>query len=117
MLATPRRVFVNLDLPLGRVEFQVFAIVREADLRVPRQLIEDKRQGHVAVCVMMAIGFAVGGNVDELRVVAIRVEAVAQTTEKAFAAVEEFLEGDGARDGAVIEEDRDGIAGWQRAAI
>ena len=82
---------------------------------------------HLAVLVVVAIALAIGGDVGELgRVGGVgrgRVEAVQQAAAEGLAAVEQSLEGDGARGGAVVEEDRDAAAlveldagrgGWDR---
>ncbi len=66
---------------------------------MPRQAVQDVGQRHVAVRVVVAVGFAVGRDVHELRVLAGVVEAVEQAVQEPFAAVQEPLEGDLPRDG------------------
>ena len=63
------------------------------------------REGHVAVPVMMAVAFSVGGDVDELGFAAAVVETLFETANEAFTGVEQTLKGHGARDWSVIEED------------
>ena len=64
--------------------------------------------------VMVAVAFAVGGDVGDLGDFGIagreRVEAGEEAFGEVFAAVEEAFEGDGAGGGAVVEEDVDGAA-------
>ncbi len=50
---------------------QVFAIVGNPGKLVAFQIIEGIGQRHVAVRMMMAVGFAIGGNVHDLRPVAL----------------------------------------------
>ncbi len=71
-------------------------------------------EGHLAVLVVVAVAFAVGGDVGELGGCRDRrarwVEAGEEAVAEVFAAVEEAFEGDGAGGGAVVEEDGDGAA-------
>ena len=71
-------------------------------------------EGHLAVLVVVAVAFAVGGDVGELRLVGESarggVEAVEQAAAEVFAGVEQAFEGDGAGGGAVVEEDGDAAA-------
>src|SRR5207248_392746 len=60
---------------------------------------------------VMAIGLAVGGDVNELRSFTVAVKSCEQPVGEVFAARQESFEGDGARDGAVVKEERDGPAG------
>ena len=55
---------------------------------------------------MVAVALAVGGDVDELRLAAVcrSAEAAEQALGEVFAAVQQAFEGDGAGDGAVVEE-------------
>ena len=82
-------------------------------------------QRHVAVAMMMAVGFAVGGDMDELIPVAAVVNALSEPVREAFAAGQQLLEGDRLRDGRVVEEQGDraarrqvyaGKAAWDRFA-
>ena len=70
--AAPGAVLVDLDFPLGRVKLEELAVVGQPDVRVLGQAIEHVRQRHVAVGVVMAVRFAVGGDVHELGVFAAR---------------------------------------------
>ena len=69
-------------------------------------------KGHFAVLVVVAVALAVGCNVGELRGGGrpVAVEAADEAASEVFAGVEQALEGDGARAGAVVEEDRDAAA-------
>ena len=64
--AAPGAVLMDLGFPLGRVELEKLAVVRQPDVWVLGQAIEDVSQRHVAVGMMMAVRFAVGGDVHEL---------------------------------------------------
>ena len=58
--------------------------------------------------VVVAVAFAVGGDVDELGFVALGFEAADEALREAFTAVEQSFKGDGAGAWSVIEEDSDG---------
>ena len=73
-------------------------------------VVERVGEGHVAVAVMVAVGLAVGGDVDELRMRAPFAERAEEAMREVLAAREQPLEGDGARDRAVVEEDVDATA-------
>ena len=67
---------------------------------------------------MVAVAFAVGSDVRELRglvvVGGMGMKAIDQALAKIFAAVEQALEGDGARVRAVVEKDGDAAAFVER---
>ena len=68
---------------------------------------------HLAVPVVVAVAFAVGGDVGELRASdrwRCRCGSREQAAGEVFAAVEQAFEGDGAGGRAVVEEDGDGAA-------
>ena len=57
--------------------------------------------------MVMAVGFAVGGDMHELGVFTARVEPLEEPRQESLALVEQPLEGHLLRHDAVIEEDRD----------
>ncbi len=60
------------------------------------------------MAVVVAVRLAVGGDVGELRPRAIFVEGAHDPADQVLAALQELLEGQSARDGAVVEEEVDG---------
>jgi hypothetical protein len=62
------------------------------------------------VFVVVAVAFAVGGDVGELGFAGVGVEAGEEAAGEVFSAAEEAFEGDGAGVGAVVEEDGDAAA-------
>ena len=97
----PRCVFDHLGLPCGREFFEELAVVGELGVAVVLDPVHRVGEGHLAVLVVVAIAFAVGGDVGELRVVAggVFAEAVEQPAAEGFAGVEQALECDRARAG------------------
>ena len=115
--AAPRAVLVDLDLPLGRVQLEELAVVGQPDVGVLRQPLQHVGQGHVAVGMVMAVRFAVGGDVHELGMLAAVVEPLEEPGQEAVAVVEQPLEGDLLRDDPVVEEQDDRPARGQPAEI
>src|SRR6185312_2677403 len=61
--------------------------------------------------MVVAVTFAVGGNMDELPPMIVLVgKAIKKPLDEAVAIVEQSFESNGARERAVVEEDRDGAA-------
>ena len=110
--AGPRGVVDDFGLPGGGKLLEELAVVGKAREVVVLDVVEGIAEGHFAVLVVVAVGFAIGGNVDELGFGGwfIGVEVGEETAGKGFAVVEETLEGDGAGGRAVVEEDGDGAA-------
>src|SRR5216684_4182987 len=102
--AGPGGVFGDFGLPFRRKFFEEFAVVGEAGLVPVFDVVHAVGEGHFAVLVMVAVAFAVGGYVGDLRDFGIagrgRVEAGEEAFAEVFAAVEEAFEGDGAGGGA-----------------
>jgi hypothetical protein len=88
------------------VSSQERAVVRELHGVVRVQALESGGERHLPEAAVVTIGLAVGGAVHELVFAAVRREAVEQAARELLAAVEQPLEGDRARDGAVVEEER-----------
>src|SRR5579871_3969619 len=66
MDTTPRAVFNDLDQVFVGILFQVLAIVRELDGVLFLNLFQRVGKGHFAEVMMVAITFAVGGDMNEL---------------------------------------------------
>src|SRR5260370_21010 len=84
------------------------SVVRALREVVLFDVVQRVGERHVAVAVMMSVRFAVGGDVDELVVGALRVERSAEAFGEELTAREQALERDGTRDRTVVEEDRNG---------
>ena len=100
-----------------RVALQVLAVVGQADGVVPLQGVEGPGQGHLAVGVVVAVGLAVGGDVDELGLLPLGVEARQQPPGEPGPVLEQVLEGDRPGDRSVVEEQGDRPAGRQAAPV
>ena len=116
MGAAPGGVLRDLDLHLRRVALQELAVVGESDRVVFFHLAKGIGEGHVAVAVVVAVGLAVGRDVDQLRprgppgLGILGGEGAEEPADQGLAAREEPIESDGARDGAVVEEEVEGAA-------
>ena len=112
--AAPGGVFGDFGLPLGRKFFEELAVVGQAWPAAFFDPVHGVGEGHLAVLVVVAVAFAVGGDVGELGDLGIAgrggMEAGEETAAEVFAAVEQAFEGDGAGAGAIVEEDGDAAA-------
>jgi hypothetical protein len=70
--------------------------------------VEHPGERHLTVAVVVAVAFAVGGDMDDLRVGAVGLESAEEALGEAFAAVQEAFEGNGAGARSIVEEDGDG---------
>ena len=88
----------------GRRQRQKFPVIRDSGQLPALYAIKSVGERHFTVGVMMAICFAVGRNVHQLRAGAIIGEAAEQAVCEFFAVVEQFFKGDSLRHRAVVEE-------------
>ena len=75
--ATPRTGLVDFGFVRGRMPFEGFRVNRQARVFAGLDGMQRVCQGHVAMAVVVAVGFAVGGDVHELSVAAAVIEAPA----------------------------------------
>ena len=119
--AGPGGVFSDLGLPGGGEFLQELAVVGEGGVAFVFQPVHGEGEGHLAVFVVVAVGFAVGGDVGELGAVmragGLGLEAGEETLAELFPGVQQAFKGDGAGVGAVVEEDGDGAAFVQADAV
>ena len=108
--AAPRGVLEDLCLVSGRKFLQELTIVGELDLTFVFKPFERPGESHLTVAVMMAVAFAVGGHMHQLRVVALLREAAKQPAGKGLSVIEQAFKGDGPRAGSVVEEGGDRAA-------
>ena len=101
--AAPRGIVHDLSFVLGRKLLQEAAVVGQIHRLVRFQQAQRIGQRHVSVLVVVAIGFAVGGHVDQLRLGAV-VEAGLEPRGKVIAGVQQPLKCNGARNGVVVKE-------------
>src|ERR1700730_2650156 len=94
MKAAPAGVVDDLSFPLRRKHREKLTVVR--DLRVALLLDPEQRiaKSHLAVTVMVAVAFSIGGDMDKLWPVARVVEPVDQPARKAFTAIQQALKSD-----------------------
>ena len=64
--AAPGGILEDLDFPLWRVLFEKLAVVGQGYSRGRGEMLEGVCQGHIAVRVVVSIGFAVGRDMDQL---------------------------------------------------
>ena len=60
--------------------------------------------------MMMPVSLAIGGNVDQLRTLAVERKAARQTIGEALAIVEQPLKSHGLRQGSIVEKQRELLA-------
>ena len=116
MCATPRGIVDNLALVFGRKLFQKACVIRQVHSLVRLKHAQRVRQCHLAVLVMMAIGFAVRSHMDQLRFSAV-FESTLETSNKAFPGVEQTFKCNGAGCGAVVKKHRNRFSGIETQEI
>ena len=99
------------------MKLEELAVIGQPDVGVLRKALEHVGQGHVAVGMVMAVRFAVGGDVHELGMLAAVVEPLEEPGQEAVAVVEQPLEGHLLRDDAVVEEQDDRPARGKPAEV
>ena len=90
-----------------RIFFQVLAVVGELREIVALDMTERVRQCHFSPAMVMAVGFAVGADVDQLIPIPLIGKCAHDSSGKLFARIEQLLECDRLRNGSIIEEQRD----------
>src|SRR5271157_6215797 len=100
-----------------RVVGKVFTVVGDSCQLVAFNVVERIGEGHVAVNMMMTIGLAVGGDVNQLRPRAVVMEAAEQAVGKVLSVAEQFFERDGVRDAAVVKKQTEAAAGRKVAGV
>ena len=115
--AAPGRVLDDPDLVGRREPLEVVPV--DGDLREPVLLdvAEGVGQGHLAEAVMVPVGLAVGGDVDELGTAGLRRESGDEPLRESLAVPEEVAEGEIVGDRAVVEEEGDRPARRQPAEV
>ena len=96
---------------------QVFAVVRDFGQMVRFNMMQGERECHVAVPVVVPVGFTVGCDVGQLRPVAPLGVGAEDSLGELFAVAEELLKGHGARNGPVVEENLDRPPGRQAQQV
>ena len=108
---------MDLRLHGRRAEFQVLPVVGEPRMVVPLDLVQRRGKRHVPEFLVVAVGLPVGGDVHELRPVAVVAEASQKPRGEPLPGIQEVFEGDGARDRPVVEEEVDAPSGREVAEI
>jgi len=80
-------------------------------------MVQAERQGHFTFFVVVAVGFAVGGDLGDLGLVRRMIQRVHEFVGEQAAVVEQPFESDGFGDAAVVEKQVDATTAGQRAAI
>src|SRR5579872_2527892 len=104
---TPGGVFDDLHFVRGRMLFEEIGINGEFGKLLRFDEAQGVTESHIAVGVMVAIGFAIGSDIGQLRPFAVVGEAPNQALRKVLASVENILKGHRMRDGAIVEEQGD----------
>ncbi len=115
--AAPGTVFEDFDFMRGRMFREVFPVAGNLGELFGLDVIERISEGHLAVAVMMAVGFAVGGDVYKFRPGAVRREGPHEPIGELFSVVKKTLEGYAVRDGTIVEKNIHGAARAQAKAI
>ena len=108
MDATPSGVLDNLHFVGGRMGCQIAGVVGQFRQPALFNMLKRVGEGHFAVTMMVAVGFAVGGNIGNLGPRAILVEGASNAPGEGDAADQKALEGHGSRNRPIVEEDREG---------
>ena len=106
----PGRVFKNLCFILRRKLLQKFAVHRQMHVRQALHIFEAVSQGHIGKFLVVAVCFAVGGNMHQLRFGAAGIGAH-QAAGKIFAAFKRIRKSNPLRDGPVIKKQSDFFSG------
>ncbi len=101
----------------GRVLGQVLAVIGDVRQAPRFDVVQGIGQGHIAMGVMMAVGFAVSGDVHELWPAARVRETAYQPLGEVFAVGEQVFKSHGLRNGSVIKEQVDVAAGGQIGCV
>src|SRR5215831_15536808 len=99
--AAPGGVLDDLHLVRGRVYGEVLAVVGELGEFVGLDVMQSVGERHLSLVVVVAVGFAVGGDVHELFPPPAVRESADEALGEAFAVGKQAFKGDGARNGAV----------------
>src|SRR5262249_37740124 len=113
MRATPCAPLPDFGLMCRWMKGEVLAVVRQSGEVVGFDMVQSVSQRHVALFVVMAIGFTVGRDVDNLRPCPAVGKCGQQPAGKIFAFVEEMFERDSLRNGPIVEEHSDTFTGRQ----
>ena len=93
------------DLLDGRAQFQKMSVVGRDHVLARAERLEQVGQGHVAERLVVSVGFAVGGDVDQPRRLRFRGPRRLQAFEEALGVPQQVLEAHRRRDRPVVEED------------
>src|SRR5215471_4806093 len=102
--AAPGAPLPDFGLMCRWMQGEVFAVVRQSGEVVGFDMVQSVSQRHVALFVVMAIGFTVGRYVDNLRPGSVVRKCGQQAAGKIFALVEQMFERDSLRNGPIVEE-------------
>ena len=117
METAPGGLLDDLDLMRRWMPFEVFSVVGETRELLRFDGVQGVGEGHVAEAVMMAVAFAIGGDMDELRPLTVLVEGADEPIDQVFTAGQQAFESDAAGNRAIVKEQRDGPAGGQTLLI
>ena len=112
----PGRIFKNLCFILRRELLQKFAVHRQMHVRQALHIFKAVSQGHIGKFLVVAVCFAVGGNMHQLRFGAAGIGAH-QAAGKIFAAFKRIRKSNPLRDGPVIKKQSDFFSGRQITQI
>src|SRR5215471_12294629 len=107
MRAAPGAPLPDFGFMCRWMQSEVFAVVCQPGEVVRFDMVQSVSQRHVALFVVMAIGFTVGRYVDNLRPRPVVRKCGQQPAGKIFALVEQMFERDSLRNGPIVEEHGD----------
>ena len=116
MHARPRGIFVNLGFILRGEHFEILRVIREFGERFFFNKIQTIRQSHFAQAVMMPVTFAIGGNIDQLRLVVV-VKTIQKTLGKCLSAVQKSFKSDRLRGISVVIKNGNAFSRRQIAGV
>ena len=109
MNTTPGAVPKNFYLMRRRILREVLTVVCQLGELLFFDVVQGVGKSHFTPVMVMAIAFAIGGDMDQRLIITAR--GALQTIHQTLARGERALEGDRARDGAVVKEDRNRTPG------
>src|SRR5262249_54144200 len=104
---TPGALLMDLDFVSRRMLLEILAIVGQPPQLVALDVVQRVGQSHFAVPVMVAVGLAVGGNIDQLTPLASIAESAHQAIGQALAARQQTFKSTRPRHRSIIKEQCD----------
>src|SRR5215471_3345223 len=110
MRAAPGCVLNDLDFMRGGEVLQELSVIGKLDCRIGLNAVQRIGQRHVAMLVVVAIGFAIGGYVHQLRPVAFVGKSALDPRRELLSAIQQLLKSHCLGNGTVIKKEVDSFS-------